>query len=258
MGKSSVQTGSFIDIGKRKMQEDSLLVSPPGRFSLGSKERFIGVVADGMGGLKNGMEASARAVQRLYEDFEEIRGQRDVEPSKFLQEEIYQINMMVFAMSRKMEAGTTLSAVIIEDNIMHMVSVGDSRIYLLRDNVLYLLTREHNFKLVLKKALKRGRITREVYDDTQSKDALVSYIGMKDLRYVDVTEEGFPLKNGDVILICSDGLVKTLKDEEIENILNAEKNDMVRAAETLGLYTLSKEKKNQDNEAIVLMKYSES
>ena len=233
------------------------MVSPSEKFFLEDGARFLGAVADGMGGLKNGLISAERVMQRLYTDFEEIKSQRNINCSKFLQEEIYVLNNMIYAMSRQEETGTTLSAVIVDSNRMHMISVGDSRVYLLRNKTLYLLTREHNFKLVLKKALQSGRITRQAYDDTQQKDALISYLGTKVLRYFDMTEEGFPLENDDVILLCTDGLNKTLKDREIEEILNSEQQDIAKAAETLGLYTLSKEKKNQDNEAIVLMKYNE-
>ncbi len=257
MGKSSVQTGSFLNIGKRKLQEDCCMVSPSEKFFLEDGARFIGAVADGMGGLKNGLISAERVIQRLYDDFEEVKNQKNTDFSKFFQEEVYVLNNMVYAMSRQEETGTTLSAAIIENNKMHLVSVGDSRIYLLRGRTLYLLTREHNFKLVLKKALLNGRITRQAYDDTQQKDALIGYLGLKDLRYVDITEEGFLLESGDVILLCTDGLTKTVKEREIEEILNSEKEDIMKAAETLGLFTLSKERKNQDNEAIVLMKYSE-
>lgn len=257
MSKSSIDTGAFINIGKRKKQEDSYLVSQSSDFNIGDKEKFIGVVTDGMGGLKYGYEAGERAVQRLRDDFEEIKDQPEIDFSKFLLEEVHEINHMIYTMARHEDIGTTMSAVILEDNVMHMVSVGDSRVYILRDGKLYLLTREHNFRMILQKALVNGRITRQVYNDTQAKSALVSYLGTKELKYVDITEEGYQLMNGDVILLCTDGLTKTVKDHEIENILNAEKDNIPKAAEVLGLFTLSKEKKKQDNVAIVLLKYVE-
>ena len=108
---------------------------------------------------------------------------------------------------RPLNGGTTVVAVVIENNKMYFLSVGDSKIYILRDNEILAVNREHNYRLSLDEKLKKGQITKEQYiAEEDQAEALISYLGMGNVSLMDINNEPFILQENDIVLLCSDGL----------------------------------------------------
>lgn len=122
---------------------------------------------------------------------------------------------------KRIGAGTTLLSVVIHEDSLNWISVGDSRLYIFRGNDLVQVTNDHNYFYRLNQQKQAGMITAEEYHSKAHEgEALISFIGMGGLTLMDVTDDPVQLLSGDVILLCTDGFYRTITDEEINIILN--------------------------------------
>lgn len=252
-----IESGVSSVIGSRKGQQDAVRTDTESMYA--DNGVFLTVMCDGMGGLSGGEKASNLCVTKMFEAFYcvNVRGKA---PS-FLKFAVTNIDKMIHNMTDgngvPIKTGSTLTAVIIEDNKLYWASVGDSRIYLKRGREMVQITVDHNYRMVLEEDVKQGKLTKEQADCDPQKDALVSYMGMGGLRYIDINPFPLTLKNGDCIMLCSDGLYRTLSDKEIKSIIDSFDN-MQTAAEALTSAAISKGRKNQDNTTVALLKYIEN
>lgn len=253
-----IVTASAQHIGTRQYQQDALYVSEPISFVHGTGGTAIGVLCDGMGGLADGEETSREVVDIFskamlsLQKFDGIPG--------FLEQQAIKADHIICQGSAKGlsgSTGTTLVAAIITDNKLHWCSVGDSRIYILRKGEIACATRDHNYLLQLKEMVKRGEITNEAAHAHPKKDALISYIGCGKVEIIDTNSSPFFLEHGDVVLLCSDGLTKSLDDNEIKTIVYANIGNLVEAARLLPLKAYDKNNYSKDNTSVVLMQYLE-
>lgn len=222
--------------------------------------RSVGIVCDGMGGLQEGAAASECAMKQFAQDYE--NWQDDVEPSVFLCREAVAMDVAVHNLKDKnnqlIKAGTTVAAVIIEENRLYWLGIGDSRIYLIRGNSVVALNRDHNYRLRLDDALQQGLITEEIYWQEEKKaDALISYLGKGCISLMDSNEEAFCLQNGDRVLLCTDGLYRTLNEEIILNICYNETGGAQELADMLTKTAVWASLENQDNTSVVMFQYCE-
>ncbi len=255
----SIKIGSSSILGTRDYQQDSL-------FSNVEKNIAVGVVCDGMGGLKGGELASQKATLTFAEDFYSRLAEGKIMESNiisFLKAEAEKMDTAVANLKDSsgdyLDAGTTAVAAVIFDNRMYWMSVGDSRIYLIRNGKIVRITRDHNVKLLIDEQIKRGEITKEEYAErAKQAEALISYLGIGNVELIDTNENGLPviLEENDIIVLCSDGLYKRLSDEAIADIVWCEEPDMVRAANRLTEVVQQYTRKSQDNTSIVLMQYN--
>jgi PPM family protein phosphatase len=195
------------DVGRvRTGNEDALLM-------LGS----VFAVADGMGGHRGGEVASATALEPLVA----LDGQHFDDPAAALSaltQAAVAANTEVGRRSRaepELEGmGTTLTAVLVDGSDAHLVHVGDSRAYLLRDGVLVQLTDDHTLVQAL---IDQGRITRAEASAHPHRSVITRAIGVG----LDVEVDGVTLvlADGDVLLLCSDGLTGVVDDDEIASVL---------------------------------------
>lgn len=239
-------------IGDREEQQD--------RFGYDIKgDEGITVVCDGMGGHQGGRLASTKSVEMLLDMYNQNYPCLDLH--KLLTDSAYdideQISMLKNSDGEKMMAGSTLAAVIIKDKKMTWLSVGDSRIYLFRNDEIKALTRDHNYKLELEEKIKNGKIDQEYYDSEISKgSSLVSFMGAGRLPYIDCNEQACELKSEDRILITSDGLYKTLSDESIKTLLSNFTNirQAASAIESKANRTAKNTKALRDNTTFVIIR----
>ncbi len=245
--KEKLGVYTISEIGKRENQEDSIGVHK------NEKGEIIACVADGMGGFQFGAEASNLAVQSLIENFNRFNG--GVDPQNFLFEQVKSINKKVYTfarrISRKSNVGSTLVSALVKDKELYWVSVGDSRIYLFRNNQLTQLNREHIYENILREKLYRGEISQYDFDMDRRKGMLTSFIGDEDLSEIDRNIKGLRLSKSDKVLLCSDGLFKTLEEEEIREVLiNYEGENQLGE---LSKKVKRKNRKRQDNMSIVVI-----
>ena len=253
---SKITTASATHIGSRETQQDSLFVSPSTVVTPEESPISIGVVCDGMGGMKDGERASHLAMELFVKDCKAMQAWEGV--PALLYEEMLKIDDAVYNISESAGgAGTTLVGVLARRNQMYWASVGDSRIYIHRNNEMLQVTRDHNYLLNLKEMAARGEITPDEIEAHHQKEALISYMGIGSLSLMDINQNPFILRNGDMVLLCSDGLYKSLSDQEIREIMRNNFINPEEAAKELVLTAFERNRERQDNTSVVLLQYTE-
>lgn len=154
---------------------------------------------------------------------------------------------------RPMNAGTTLLAVIVKDGLVYWASVGDSRIYRIKNRRLEQLTRDHNYLMRLMERAKLGEISESAALSDPNREALISYIGMGNVELMDICASGQDLGRDDVILMCSDGLYKSLSKNEILNIILRDNKNKEAATDALTSAALAKKWMRHDNISVAVI-----
>src|SRR6476661_2997753 len=174
-------------------------------------------VADGMGGAQAG-EVASRIAASAFEE-------RSVgeEPAEGQLEEIAQkanreIHQLAQKDSSRAGMGTTLTAAMVRDDEVAFGHVGDSRAYVLRDGELRRLTKDHS---LVEELRRQGRLTEEQAEEHPQRSIITRALGPE--PNVNVDTMTFPARDGDVYLLCSDGLTTMVSDEEIRRILTESK-----------------------------------
>lgn len=255
----SVYIGTSSVIGRRKEQQDA--IKSDTFYSYAENGKAISVLCDGMGGLVGGGKASALCSSIVYDTFHSEAKFPSI--PMFYKSVIFQSDEEVRMMktdegTQILGAGTTLASVVIEDDQLYWASVGDSHIYIIRGNDILCITKDHNFLMLLNEKVKRGEITQEEADSNPKKEALISYIGIGGVHYVDMNSTGFHLLDGDHIVLCSDGLYRSLSENEIKQVVCNFGKETQQAAEALTSLALSKNLRNQDNTSVVVIGFQDS
>ena len=239
-------------IGTRKYQQDSFAC-------IEIESGSMAVVCDGMGGLNGGEQASQLSVEQLMNDF--IRAMPMNNIIQFYYDEAKKLDRMVYLLKddkgNKLGAGTTIVSVIIKDKMLNWLSVGDSKIYVIRDGRLYCIVSEHNYRLTLDNLLQKGKITIDEYKKEEYRaEALISFLGIGNVSLIETNTAPFELVAGDIILLCSDGLYKSLSDEQILSVIKDNSFDYQKAADTLTASALRCANGAQDNTTVVILSYN--
>jgi protein phosphatase len=250
-----ILTASGTHIGTREYQQDALYVSDTICFKRGESPRVLGVLCDGMGGMENGGDASRLVVEALAGNLPAIRVCKDIQA--FFRDAIHSLDAEISARYGRGASGTTLTAAVLEGNRLYWASVGDSRVYILRKNEIVQVTRDHNYMLKLQEEVSRGLISSEEAEANPRKEALISYIGAGSVELIDSNKEPFLLKSGDIVLMCSDGLTKSLSDAEIADIICEHYGDIRETARLLPLYAFDRGSGSKDNTSVILIQYLE-
>lgn len=209
-------------LGDREDQQDSF------GYELFNDEGLV-IVCDGMGGHDGGKLASTLSVEEFLKEYKQNRPLAD--PIAFLQETTQKANAVVSSLTgpdgHPLNAGSTLVAIYIRGNQLYWNSVGDSRAYLLRDGEFAQITLDHNYRTVLMEQWRAGLIDERKFNKESARaEALISYLGIRDLQLIDYNDAPLELKQGDKIVIMTDGLYKLATDAEIfrvvENFSNIE------------------------------------
>ena len=238
------EVGNVHNIGKRNYQQDAFGVSPLQDEKLRHSRGVLAVLADGMGGMTNSGELSQAAVLAALRSFPQAPGGT----GETLASVAHSVLDMVQKRFTGSGAGSTLVLANIRDGKLDFLTIGDSRIALLRDGALLTLNREHNYAATLRHQAALGLIPwREVTENPRCR-ALTSYLGLAD----DFPAEPIPLNSGDKIVLMSDGVFGTLDDETLTRVLVRSPN-VVEAAHKLEDAVLMEKKANQDNFTAVII-----
>lgn len=214
-----VKYASISDMGiKRETNEDYYKI-----IDLGYPEKPIFfMLADGMGGHKAGEVASKTAVEFVADYIRTIAEELfSVDSNKI----IYSMEEMLKKSNEKLRdiassnidcegMGTTFIFVCIHNNNMYICHIGDSRTYLIREDSISCITKDHSY---IEELVELGEITREEAENHPRKNVITRALGVDEIVEIDkYTQE---LAAGDIILLCSDGLSNELSDTEIFEIL---------------------------------------
>lgn len=244
--KASIAACSLL--GAREEQQDSYI------YRINSVT--LAAVCDGMGGMRGGQKASSIATQIFKED---VKNNTPISNyASFLEREIDCLDKAVYELvddkGVRLNAGTTIASVLIEQDRLFYMSVGDSRIYMKRGEEMLPVTREHNYKLQLDSYLEAGSITENEYKKELFRaDQLISYIGLGDIVVKDVSAKPIHLIEGDMFLLCSDGLTKTINDNMLNSFLQSN-NATEDIVEELKSYCMKHGGNSQDNTTFILIK----
>ncbi len=255
----NVFVGTASVIGKRNEQQDSVVADDCCQYMENGK--MIAILCDGMGGLAGGAKASSLCATLIYNLFYNASG-FDTVP-QFYKAAVYRADEEVCDLKDDdgtpiLNSGTTLASVVIADNHLYWAGVGDSRIYILRGQEMLCITKDHNYMMILKELAERGEITQEQADTNPKKEALISYIGMGGVRLIDMNAEPFVLKDGDHIILCSDGLYRSVEESEIKQVVLKYMNETQVAAEQLVELAMSKGNIHQDNTSVIVIGYQDT
>jgi serine/threonine protein phosphatase PrpC len=221
-----IEVAGQTDVGrKRAHNEDSFAIFA---------EHGLYIVADGMGGHASGEIASKMAVETIREFFEETKDDPEKTwPYKMDRSKGYEENRLITGVKlsnlrifeaaqnnkRQRGMGTTMVAIFAVEDGMYISNVGDSRVYRVRNGELEQLTEDHS---LLNDYKKMKKLTEEEIENFPHKNVIVRALGMKESVKVDTLHE-VP-REGDILLLCSDGLAGPVADEDILAIILAEKD----------------------------------
>src|SRR5215470_3641758 len=241
------------DVGRRrKLNEDNYLVDP---------EPNLYAVCDGMGGHNAGEVASKMAIETLAAFIEKSHREKEITwpygldvnlsfDGNRLKTAIKLANKKVFRAADNREdytgMGTTIVAALVTANVMTIGSAGDSRCYLVRDGKLTQLTRDDSW---VSAALGEGILNSDEIDRHPLRNVITKAVGAKDTIELDVIEHR--LQNGDIAMLCSDGLHAMLTDEQILEAVTPFPASLSEAATKL--IDAANEAGGKDNVSVVLL-----
>lgn len=187
------------------------------------------IVADGMGGHKAGNIASSYSIKFFCEY---INNCYDNEILDIIVSAVKYSNDKVYSMSLDNDdyynMGTTFLAAVINDGKLYIAHVGDCRLYIIRNERIYQITTDHTYVMEMVKA---GEIT---YDEAKihpKRNIITRALGIE----IGITVDGLinDVLEGDIILICSDGLSNMLTDNEILQIVNNSETEIAQKSKEL-------------------------
>lgn len=251
---------SYTATGNRKYQQDAVYVSGSRKIAGNRKTRVFAAVCDGMGGMADGGRASSTAIHMFREGFEKIEKEPNIQIPTFFRQGIRSVDAVIsqFPKEAGKGSGTTLVAVIAENNRLYWASVGDSRIYILRGRDMIQVTRDHNYMLRLQQMVDNGQMTLQEAQAKKQKEALISFLGIGNVTLMDINEQPFEMQFGDIVLLCSDGITKTLPDDQIRDIIKNDAVSMKEKAKILVEAAVRGNTHSQDNTSVAILQYVET
>lgn len=217
--------------------------------------RFF-ALADGMGGHQAGEVAAREAIETLCRLIKKnFKGNAKPleECSALIKTSFEQVNNYVYKLGRSSSdlkgMGTTLCSLFISDEGVVFAHVGDSRIYRLRNNRLEQLTKDHS---LIRELVELGQINEMQASDFLYKNIITRAIGTE--AFVEPTVQISDAQDGDIYILCSDGLSDLLSLAEIEAVI---KNEKLLSAAVKNLVDSSKAKGGHDNVTVVMVKIAE-
>jgi len=209
---------SHSDTGRqRRGNEDAYLERPP-----------LFVVADGMGGAQAGEVASRIAIEAFAGSLD-LAGAED--PAGVLAERAALANAEIYARAQQQAdltgMGTTLTAAYVGPDEVSFAHVGDSRAYRLHDGKLEHLTNDHS---LVEEMIRQGQLTAAEAEEHPQRSIITRALGPEPEVAVDMIALGGD--DGDVFLLCSDGLTSMVPEDEVERII-AERKSLAGAGKRL-------------------------
>jgi PPM family protein phosphatase len=223
----------------RENNEDSYLIKD---------EPFpLFAVADGMGGHQAGEVASRLAVNFL----DSLSFSFEEDPFILIDKAIKEINQLILKTGLDNAdwtgMGTTLSMGLIYNQELYIGHIGDSRIYLFRDNKLRQLTRDHS---LVNKLIEENQISFEEAFNHPQKHIITQALGAETELKVDL--QRIILKSEDMILFCTDGLSDMIKFDDLQSVFQEKKKDINKLSNILGQKAM--ENGGNDNITLIICK----
>jgi PPM family protein phosphatase len=253
------------DVGQvREHNEDNFLVADLTRRSRGlleaNRATVVGpqgavfAVCDGMGGAAAGEIASQLAVDIIYERLVDGLGDRAIKRDDLARRLVRAVEAAGLRIFHEAKAdrsrrgmGTTVTAAALVDEVLFFAQVGDSRGYILRGDTLVQLTRDQS---LVNQLIEAGQLTEEEAETFEHNNIILQALGTSDTVQVDLTYA--EVRQGDILLLCSDGLSGMVRFEDIRETLRS-------GAEPLDICKALTERANQagghDNITVIIVQF---
>jgi serine/threonine protein phosphatase PrpC len=225
----------------------------------------LAVLADGMGGYNAGEVASGIAVALITKETRETvlripPYEADAETgepmaNRILRNVITRANSSIYQAANSQPQysgmGTTLVVALLCDNQISVAHIGDSRLYRQRGGELQQLTRDHS---LLQEQIDSGMISKEMARRSQNKNLVTRAVGIE--PEVDADVNTFEVAEGDMFLLCSDGLNDMVEDDDIHLTLSSLAANLPLAASQL--VQMANDNGGRDNISVILIRVKRS
>jgi PPM family protein phosphatase len=249
----TLEIASCTDPGMVRSHNEDSIAADPGN--------GLVVLADGMGGYNAGEVASGMATTVIVTEMQQVlAGTRpyDIDQrtnqeiaARLVRDQVLKANTSIFqaAQSQPQYAGmgTTLVTCLFYDNRVLVAHLGDSRLYLLREGKFRQVTRDHS---LLQEQIDSGLLTAEQAKNAQHKNLVTRALGIDPSVEPEIHE--YPVRPGDIYLLCSDGLCDMVEDEDIGMALQALSGNLKLAAQQL--VQMANDNGGRDNVSVILVR----
>jgi PPM family protein phosphatase len=205
-------------------------------------------VADGVGGAQAGEVASQIAVEVLSQGVPEGSGSIEERLRSRVEEANARIAELAQADERRAGMSTTLTLAHVGEDELSVVHVGDSRLYRLRDGAFERLTDDHT---LVDELVRSGKLTQQEADQHPQRSIITRALGSEG---IEADSRTWPARNGDVYLICSDGLTGMVDEARVGELLQSSPS-LSAAARTL--IDAANDAGGRDNITVVLFRLEE-
>ena len=210
------RAAAVTDPGRtRRHNEDSFVIEPP-----------LFAIADGMGGAQAGEVASRLATAALKEAGANGGGEQRI--ADLIQEANRRVYDRSSSDPNTSGMGTTITVALVEDDRVSFGHVGDSRAYLIRQAQMEQLTEDHS---LVNELLKTGKLSREEAETHPQRSVITRALGTD--PDVDVDTFSVRAEDGDLFLLCSDGLTDMVSEESILDVVERNRSDIDGALRAL-------------------------
>ena len=218
-----LRAGAATDVGRvRSLNEDSFV---------SNADQGLFVVCDGMGGAAAGEVASRIAIETIVEQLAAAPADTAAAPdangylpqTSRLGSAIQHANESVYSFAQgdreRQGMGTTVVGIWVANDVVSVAHVGDSRAYLWHEGTFEALTTDHS---VVEAQVRAGLITREESLKSEHQNVLLQALGMKEAVEVELAE--VPVQAGDFVMLCSDGLTRTVDEDQMAKTIAASRD----------------------------------
>src|SRR5262245_35289513 len=249
----ALEFASATDPGRvRSHNEDSIGTDP---------DIGLAVLADGMGGYNAGEVASGIAVAVVSSEIKKALNGRsphrvdpatgETEAEQIARKHAFKANTSIFEAARSQPQyagmGTTLVSALFFDNRICVSHVGDSRLYRLRGESFEQITRDHS---LLQEQIDSGMITKEQARHSQNKNLVTRAVGID--PQVEAEVHTYTVQQGDIYVLCSDGLSDMVSDEDMQLTLSSLQTNLSLAAQQL--VQQGNDNGGRDNVSVILVR----
>ena len=247
--RPGIEVASLSDLGcQRENNEDSFSYWEPANDGEFTQKGRLAVVADGMGGHEGGQEASRIAVEVIQDTYAETAG---TDPQVLLTAGFHEahkrIQSYAAAHPQLRGMGTTATAAVVVASGLYYAHVGDSRLYRINKDEVTRLTHDHSY---VGRLVESGVLTPEEAEAHPQRNILTAALGAGAEIAVEAPETPVPLKTGDIIVLCTDGLWGQVTDLELQRAVL--QNPPVTACRAL--VNLARERGGPDNITVQVLR----
>lgn len=227
----------------REQNQDAVSISLNGKYP-------VFVLCDGMGGHRAGEVAAGEAAEDIVKIMEDLMDEDDGSLFVKIVSAMSHANRRVYSMSLENAAyrgmGTTADTCVISGDGAHIGHIGDSRVYIFTKGGLFQITKDHS---LVEEMIDQGRLTRDEALTYEQRNYITRALGTQETVQTDTYLVSF--KQGDIILMCSDGLTNMVAEIDIAYILS---NSMSLEEKAKRLVELANDNGGRDNITVVLIR----